>query len=143
MDQPCFYRISVKAIVVDEQGRFMLAQEEDGWWDMIGGGLEHGEDARAALVREIQEETGLAILSVSEQPVYFITGPRRNHPTYVANVIYEVTLSSFDFVPSGECQKLEFFTPDEARKLQLFPTVKNFVEIYDPQLHPYPRMTQL
>lgn len=46
MNEPCFYRVSVKAIAIDETGRFMLAREADGYWNLIGGGLEHGEDPR-------------------------------------------------------------------------------------------------
>ncbi len=32
-----------------------------GAWTLPGGGIDHGEDPRAALVREVGEETGLAI----------------------------------------------------------------------------------
>ena len=51
MNEPCFYRVSVKGIVIDEQGRILLARESDGTWDMLGGGLDHGENPIACLKR--------------------------------------------------------------------------------------------
>jgi len=55
MNEPCYYRVSVKALITDELGRFLLAKESDNTWDLLGGGLDHHEDPVAALRREIQE----------------------------------------------------------------------------------------
>ncbi len=33
-----------------------------GAWTLPGGGVEHGEDPRAAVIREVQEETGLTVV---------------------------------------------------------------------------------
>ncbi len=60
-------RLSAKAFVVDEAGRLLLldcidpARPEVRWWEMPGGGVEPGEDEVAATVREVLEETGLAV----------------------------------------------------------------------------------
>ncbi|MBU1246192.1 MAG: NUDIX hydrolase, partial [Patescibacteria group bacterium] len=55
----CFYRISIKALIVDDKKRFLLVKEDNGTWDLPGGGLDFGEDAKSCLKREIKEETGL------------------------------------------------------------------------------------
>ena len=52
--------LSVKAVVL-HQGRVLLLANERGEWDLPGGRPEAGEDHRTALVREVQEETGLDI----------------------------------------------------------------------------------
>jgi 8-oxo-dGTP diphosphatase len=40
-----------------------------GKWALPGGGLDFGEDPRTGLEREVEEEMGLDVGSVSEQPV--------------------------------------------------------------------------
>lgn len=48
-------------------------------WTLPGGGLDHGEDPRRAVVREIEEETGLPA-TVSEQArIYSLHNPRATH----------------------------------------------------------------
>lgn len=123
-----YYRVSVKGIVIDEQGRILLVRESDGWWDMIGGGVDHGEEPLDALVREIKEETGLTISHVSPAPCCFVIALRRSGDGYAANVVYEITLEDLNFTPSDECQELRFFTKQEIKSLQAFPNVHKLAE---------------
>ena len=124
MDQPCFYRVSVKGIVIDEAGRVLLTREENGQWEILGGGLDHGEDPIEGLRREIREEAGLAVTKVSESPKYFITVPHPKGTHHFVNVIYEVELASLDFIPSEECQELRFFSPEEMATVPLCANVE-------------------
>src|SRR5882762_3515167 len=52
--------ISVKAVLIHED-RVLLLLNERGEWDLPGGRPDPGEDHRAALTREVREETALAI----------------------------------------------------------------------------------
>lgn len=135
MNEQCYYRISVKGLVIDETGRFLLTREDNGKWEMLGGGLDHGEDPMAGLRREIHEETGLTVTYVSPSPKYFITCQRLDHDTFIANAIYEIKLQDLDFTPSDECHELRYFTVEEAQKEDLFPNVKKLLEVFDPKLH--------
>lgn len=135
MNDQNHFRVSVKGIAVDETGRFLLAKEDNGKWELLGGGLDHGEDPIAALKREINEETGLEIIEVSATPKYFVTAPKVGREGYVANVIYEVKLKNLDFIPSDECVELRFFNKEEASKEELFPQVEKFIEVFNPELH--------
>ena len=52
--------------LVDVEGRVLLAQRPEGksmagLWEFPGGKIDAGEGARAALVREIEEECGLSL----------------------------------------------------------------------------------
>jgi hypothetical protein len=51
-----FYRVSVKALVFDRDGRLLVVQEPDGLWEVPGGGWEHGESFEKCLARELAEE---------------------------------------------------------------------------------------
>lgn len=63
--QPKF-RIAAYGVVWDDEGRILLARGSaeavyPGWWLLPGGGVEHGEHPRDAVVREFAEETGLTV----------------------------------------------------------------------------------
>jgi 8-oxo-dGTP diphosphatase len=55
----------VGGLAYDERGRLLLVQRANepgrGQWAVPGGRVEPGEDDAAALVREMQEETGLLV----------------------------------------------------------------------------------
>jgi 8-oxo-dGTP pyrophosphatase MutT (NUDIX family) len=129
MNEQCYYRVSVKGLVYDNTGRILLARESNGLWELLGGGLDHDEDPIACLKREIYEETGLTVTNISSRPKYFITAPRQDHETYIANIKYEVELASLEFTPSEECQELRFVSLEEMSGLFLYPNVKKFQEI--------------
>ena len=52
--------ISVKGVILRE-GRVLLLENERAEWDLPGGRPRPAEDDRAALAREVQEETGLEV----------------------------------------------------------------------------------
>jgi 8-oxo-dGTP diphosphatase len=131
----CYYRVSVKALVLDEQKRFLLMKEENGMWDFPGGGLDFGEEPTDSLARELREEAGFSVVSVAKNPSYFITAYMQNKDVWFANVFYQTILKNLDFISSDECVELRFFTPEEALKENIFSKVKQFIKVYDPENH--------
>lgn len=61
------FRRAARVLLFDDQDRLLLVRGHDvdrperSWWFTVGGGIDPGEDARAAAVREVREETGLAL----------------------------------------------------------------------------------
>ena len=108
-----FYRTSVKALIKHSEGKILLSKEENGMWELLGGGLDHGETPQTGLVREVQEETGLKVHSIAIQPSYYVTFPVVERNYYAANVIFEAKIDSLDFTPSDECIALEYFSSEE------------------------------
>ena len=55
--------LGVRGLVTDGEGRVLLIQHTyvPGWY-MPGGGVERGETAETAVIRELQEEAGVRVL---------------------------------------------------------------------------------
>ena len=132
----CFYRISIKAIVLNEtKDKFLICKEENGMWDLPGGGLDWETTPQDDLAREIQEEMGLSITKVAERPSYFVTEMHVKKSLWKANVVYETELEHLDFTPSEECVEIRFVNKDDVVALQTFPGVKQIAEQFKPENH--------
>ncbi len=68
-------RVSSKLVVLDPQGRVLLLDCVDPgapgtrWQELPGGGVEPGEDAAAAAVREVLEEAGVVVPAEAVGPL--------------------------------------------------------------------------
>jgi len=62
-------RLRVAALIVNAQGEILLIQQKkkksSGYWLLPGGGIEFGETAETALIRELKEELGLDVVSMN------------------------------------------------------------------------------
>ncbi len=63
------YRPCVGIMLVNDEGRAFVGRRIDNregdWWQMPQGGVDEGEDLKAAALRELHEETGLTADKVS------------------------------------------------------------------------------
>lgn len=127
----CFYRISVKALILDEtRERFLLVQEDNGKWEFPGGGLDFGETPFEGLKRELNEEMGLEATWISPSPSYFLTDVTSKGTQY-ANLFYEVKVKDLNFTPSEECVALRFVSPEEVKDLKAFGNVIKLAEMFE------------
>lgn len=132
----CFYRISVKALVLNEtRDKFLIAKEENGRWELLGGGLDWGVLPQEDLKREIKEETGLETTWIADNPSYFLTDKRDTDGLMIANVLYETTLRDLNFTPSDECVELRFVDLEDCRDLDVFPNTLQFAKMFDSEKH--------
>ncbi|MBH1956129.1 NUDIX hydrolase [Candidatus Saccharibacteria bacterium] len=54
-----FYRVNVKALIRDDNGRILVVKENQDTRSLPGGGLDHGEEAEEGIRRELKEELGI------------------------------------------------------------------------------------
>jgi ADP-ribose pyrophosphatase YjhB (NUDIX family) len=125
-------RIAAYGLMRDPDGRVLLvrasAQDDDpGMWCLPGGGVEHGEPPRDAVVREYREETGLDIKVLTLRDVLADVAPRRGRgiAMHTDRVIYDVgvvggTLRSEE---DGTSDLVEWVEPDRLGRLPLMPYV--------------------
>ena len=130
----CFYRISIKALILDDEKRFLLTKEKDDKWDLPGGGLDFGEKPENCLRREIQEEMGLEVTYISDTPSYFLTSQKEITFGF-ANIIYLTKIKNLNFTKSDECTEIKFFTKKEAQKEDVISNILDFLKLFNPEKH--------
>ncbi|WP_186758680.1 NUDIX hydrolase [Echinicola salinicaeni] len=103
----CTYRVSIKAFIVNDLGGFLIVREDNGLWDLPGGGLDRGESPKDCIYREINEEMGLKPIKIEPRPMLlFSSNNPKGEP--IVNVLYETQLAHLDFTSTTECRELKF-----------------------------------
>jgi 8-oxo-dGTP pyrophosphatase MutT (NUDIX family) len=119
-----FYRVSIKALVLNEdQKKFLVVLEDNGYWELPGGGLDFPETPEEGLRREIKEEMGLIVTEVAKRPSYVLIGENMKGVKSI-NIVYEVKVKDLNFTPSDECVELKFISPNEIDTINAFRNVK-------------------
>ncbi len=131
----CFYRVSAKALILnDTRDKFLICEEESGWWELPGGGLDWGTSPQEDIPREINEEMGLMVTNVASNPSYFLTY-ETNKGFWVVNILFETQLQNLDFTPSDECVNIKFVDLDTLPTEKVFPSVRALAEMFNSKNH--------
>lgn len=101
--------------VIEQDGKILLQKRSDnGLWGLVGGLLELNETYTEAMIREVQEETGLIV-----EPESFL-GIFHNHDMVWANgdrahtlgAYFTVRIKGGEIRTDEESLELRFFHPD-------------------------------
>ncbi|MDP3677446.1 MAG: (deoxy)nucleoside triphosphate pyrophosphohydrolase [Novosphingobium sp.] len=124
--------ISVVCIaLIDDLGRVLLQKRRPGsrhggLWELPGGKVEPGESAKAALVREIAEELGIAVAPDDLRPAGISAeGPGKE----LALVL--ILYSCIRWCGEPRCldgEAIGWFAPRDAAKLAVPPLDRPFIE---------------
>lgn len=106
------YRISLKALIRNDKGEVLVVKETGrDWWDLPGGGLDHGERFEEGLARELKEEVKLTsgftwrILDV-DQPSYL-----EEYAFYQIRLVFEVIPQQTAFSVGDDGDEIAFMDP--------------------------------
>ena len=124
-------RVGASALIFDEsREKVLLTQREDnGRWCLPGGGMDPGESAAEACVREVLEETGLEVrvtrlVGIYTTPDLLIEFPDGNKIQSVA-FSFEVEITGGELGLSDETTDFGWYTVAE---MEAMDTMENHVE---------------
>lgn len=127
-----FYRGSIKALILNEnRTKFLVILEDNGWWELPGGGLNWGESPQDCLAREIYEEMGLILTQVDSFPSYHLIG-KNMEGKWTINLVYSIKVQDLNFVASNECREIKFVSPAEVVSINAFRTVTELAAMFNP-----------
>ena len=120
---PGDYHLIVHVWIRIPEGKYFItrrAPEKEAFpliWEVTGGSALAGEDSLAAVLREVKEETGIALRP--ENGVVFQSLRREGHFSDFADVwLFRQEVSLADFVPQpGETIDARLVTPEELRTM--------------------------
>ena len=109
-----FYRISLKALIRNEDGDILVNREKGrDHFSLPGGGWDHGETDIQCLQRELFEELGFngeftaVPVLTSREPIWMPT-----KKAWLLWIVYEVVPDSMQFIVGEESEEIKFVTPE-------------------------------
>lgn len=106
------YRISLKGLIRNEKDEVLVVKETDrDWWDLPGGGMDHNEDIKTALARELKEEVNLEgnftyrIIEIDE-PTYL-----DYYDFWQVRLIFEIVPEIMEFSAGEDGDEITFMNP--------------------------------
>lgn len=114
-------RVTLKAVVLDGDGKILVVKENGrDWWDIPGGGIDHGETIKEALGRELREE--VAFTGNFEYETLLAEDPRYLEALnlYQMRITFLVKPDSMDFSAGDDGDEIQFIDADSYENSELW-----------------------
>ena len=120
---------AASAVIIDDDGRFLLGKRTDNaLWTIPGGGMKPGETIAETVVREVKEETGIAVEVVSLIGIY--SNPRHvieysdGEVRQQFSVCFACRRIGGELATSDETSEVGYFSPDEIEGMEIHPSIR-------------------
>ncbi len=117
------YRVAVRALVLHDDKILAVKEVDSQQWSIPGGGVDYGEDLKAGLLREIEEELGISAESVSSdfQIIHYDIGNIVNGVPRM-NIFFTVSVPEDRIKTTSHVEEWGWFTRDEFMELDTNPS---------------------
>ncbi len=110
------FRVSIKGLIRNENGEVLVVKETGRTgWDMPGGGMDHGEDFKQAIARELYEEVRLTgdftyRVIAAEDPKLLLRAK-----IWQMRLVFEVKPENMKFEPGDDGDEVTFINPEQLK----------------------------
>ena len=129
---PCdngIINIRVGAIIIKDNKLLMVGNENSNYLYSVGGRIKFGETAKEAVIREVEEETGIKMevdrLGFVHEN-YFIG----DNQSRLGKTIYEISFFFYMKVPAEFSPVSESFTEDDSKEFLKWVSLDDDIKIY-------------
>jgi ADP-ribose pyrophosphatase YjhB (NUDIX family) len=112
------YRISIKGVVINEAKEVLFVKESGrDWWDLPGGGMDHGEDIKSAIAREMREEVNLT--GDFDYQIIHVDDPSLLQHSKILQVrlVFLIKPEIMDFSPSDDGDEVAFISLEKLKEI--------------------------
>lgn len=114
------FRVSLKSVIFNESGEVLVVKESGrDWWDIPGGGIDHGESIKEAIGRELTEEVSMQ--GAFEYQAILAEDPRYmpGHNLFQMRLTFLVKPSVMEFSSGEDGDEIMFIDPEEFKNSPL------------------------
>lgn len=121
-----FHTLAAGGLVLNQNGKILLVKSPLRGWEFPGGMVERGESPLKALMREVREESGVAV-TVRE-----LAGIYTNLDRDIVNLDFRCDYRAGELATSEESVEVGWFSPQEAVRMvtneKYVPRLRNLLD---------------